>query len=151
MKNALFFVLGIIILFTACNGSDHDGLADDYCYMVINITSISGAVEGSECDITFLFIDEFGNEYESVKTVPRETGSTIIALPKNRCYDAWVLDSGNGVCGDYDFSIHDPSTGGSCYTFTEHVEERPDAYGVNNPEYSFCLGDECKCPEITEG
>ena len=165
MKNGILFLLTLCTLFASCDGEDSKTLDNNTCYALIDIVGVSGNVnENATCEVTFLFIDDQGNEYEQEITVPDDNeNSIIVALPKNRCYGAWVLDVGDGTCGTYEFEIATPSNpyapaieapGGGiyevppCFTFSEFVDDRLDVYGEDEPEYTFCLDDDCSCPSF---
>lgn len=149
MKYVAYCMLTLCVILMSCDGADHEILSDDHCYLVINIVDIRTDDRQAECDITFLFIDEEGNEFTQTKGVPEDAGSsTIVALPKNRCYNAWVLDVGTGSCGFYKFQVE--SEDGPCFVFEEFVDDRLDVYSETSPEFSFCLDNECNCPEVKE-
>ena len=134
-------------------GADHEALSNNHCYFQPQLTEWTGAGESCAAEIKFFFIDDMGEEYSWMYTPGRTM--PVIALPKNRCYDAWITDigvnEGEANCGRFDFDIiTDNKSDEPCFKTSEEVEERGDVIILEKPEYKFCLDSECNCPDVAE-
>lgn len=143
------------MLLFACDGADYENGSDEHCYFIPQLSHIEGGDDGpcSE-EIRFVFSDETGQSYEF--TYSTSNGfPAVIFLPKNHCYEAEICHGDDGIeiensaayCGEFfwDVIVNDEV----CFTLSSHVEERPNPC-TGLPKYTFCLDDECSCPDVTQ-
>ena len=145
MKNTiLFFCLIISLFILGCDGADFEEANDNFCYFIPETTEVFGAENGAVCDARFLLLDDQGEEYSFDFEVNGPL--PLIGLPKDRCYKGWILDEGSGNCGVVTYSFGNDEN--QCIELVASHDTRGDAYSYSAPEYEFCLGLDCSCPQV---